>query len=130
MSDENLAVFRKWMDAYRRWDVDWMLEHVTEDVEWVPLRAATEGAFHGRDGLRDFLRDTEETFDSVAPEYTDVRDLGDRVLAIGTFTFKGKVSGIESEAPTAVVIRLRDGLVAEFKDYGDREAALEAAGLA
>jgi ketosteroid isomerase-like protein len=130
MPDDNLAVFRQWIDAYRRWDVDWMVEHVTEDVEWIPLRAATEGVFRGREGLRDFLRDTQETFESVELEYADVRDLGDRVLAIGKLRFKGKGSGLETETPSAVIVLLRDGLVAHFKDYGDPQAALKAAGLA
>jgi hypothetical protein len=34
------------------------------------------------------------------------------------------------EVPAAVITRYRNGLLIEFKDYGDRQAALEAAGLA
>ena len=62
-------------------------------------------------------------------EYADVRDLGDRVLALGTLRAVGKESGVETEAPYTVVVTFRNGLVTHFIDYGDRDRALEAAGL-
>ena len=59
----------------------------------------------------------------------DVRDLGDRVLALGVIHATGKESGAETELPLAVVARFRDGLITDFTDYGDKDQALEAAGL-
>ena len=59
----------------------------------------------------------------------DFRDLGDRVLALGTVRAVGKESGVEVEMPYTVVVTVKDGLVTHFTDYGDREKALEAAGL-
>ena len=126
-----LALFDQWNDALNRWDTDWVLEHVSENVHWEPLRAQTEGVFHGREGVRRFIIDTEESFDFIRGQMTDVRDLGDgQVLGIGTLRVKGKGSGIETEVPTAVIATFRDGLLSRFVDYGDRAKALEAAGLA
>jgi hypothetical protein len=59
----------------------------------------------------------------------DVRDLGDRVLALGTIHMIGRGSGIEAEAPVAFVSTVRDGLTTHIKDYGDWAQALEAVGL-
>jgi ketosteroid isomerase-like protein len=59
----------------------------------------------------------------------DFRDLGDRVLALGTLRAVGKESGVETEVPWTVVATFRDGLVTHFIDYADRDRALEAAGL-
>jgi hypothetical protein len=38
-------------------------------------------------------------------------------------------SGIEQEFTLAVVATFKDGLVTHWKDFGDKESALEAAGL-
>ena len=61
-------------------------------------------------------------------DYPDVRDLGDRVLALGTARGRGVESGVEAELTLAVVATFRDGLMTRFKDYGDTDQALEAAG--
>ena len=37
-------------------------------------------------------------------------------------------SGIETEASVAIVARYRDGLITHFKDYGEKDQALEAIG--
>ena len=58
-----------------------------------------------------------------------VRDLGDRVLGLGTICATGKGSGVETELTFATVARFRDGLMTEYTDFGDVEKALEAAGL-
>jgi ketosteroid isomerase-like protein len=59
----------------------------------------------------------------------DFRDLGDRVLASGTFYIRGGESGIEYEAPFAILARVRDGRIVHMKDYVNETDALEAAGL-
>jgi ketosteroid isomerase-like protein len=87
------------------------------------------GAFLGHDGMRRFVADTEEMFELFQISYTDVRDLGERVLAIGSIRMRARGSGVELEVPTAAIAEYRDGLLWRFKDYGDAAAALKAAAL-
>jgi ketosteroid isomerase-like protein len=110
----------------------------TRFTDVVPLRAATEGSFVGHEGLRRFLADTIEIFELLQLDYTDIRDLGDRVLAIGSIQVRGRGSGVETDIPSAAIVEYRDGLLWRFKDYGeatrvrsylDPNEALEAAGL-
>jgi hypothetical protein len=61
--------------------------------------------------------------------YGDIRDLGDRVLGLGTLRVTGTGSGIETEVPAGIVVTFRNGLITHLKDYGDQDQALEAAGL-
>ena len=75
------------------------------------------------------MADTAQTFDLFRPEYTDVRDLGERVVAIGSIRVRGKGSGVETDVPTAAVAEFRDGMLWRFKDYVDPRLALDAAGL-
>jgi SnoaL-like domain len=70
----------------------------------------------GIDGVRRWLADVAEHFDSSQIDCTDIRDLGDRVLALGTVRMIGKRSEVETELPFTVVARVKDGLLTEFID--------------
>ena len=129
MSQENVEAGRQFVDAVNRGDTGAALELVHSEVVFEPLRAATEGAFVGHEGLSRFLADTLETFALFRVDLTDVRDLGNRVLAIGTIRVRGRASGVETDIPTASISQYRDGLLWRYKDYGDDRLALEAAGL-
>lgn len=129
MSEENLALAKGIEEAFNRGDRDWVLDRVAQDFEFFPQRAATEGAFQGREGMRRFMDDNEQSFDVFDVSVTEWHDSGDDVVGIGTIRIRGKGSGIETEVPTASVMTIRDGLIVRWRDYVDREKALEAAGL-
>jgi ketosteroid isomerase-like protein len=118
------------MDAMNRMDASVLLGIVDEQSVFEPLRSATEGAFVGLEGMRRFLADTADTFDLFKANYTDVRDLGDgRLLALGTIRIRGRESRVESDVDTAAIAEFRDGVLVNYKDYGDTRLALHAAGL-
>jgi ketosteroid isomerase-like protein len=50
-------------------------------------------------------------------------------LRWGTTQTIGKESGVETELPFTVVVAFRNGRMTHYVDYGDRDQALEAAGL-
>jgi hypothetical protein len=75
-------------------------------------------------------RDTAESFDIFRFDRSEIRDLGDRVLAIGTLHIRAREGGIETDVPTAGSATYRNGRLIHWKDFGDRRKALEAAGLA
>ena len=129
MSGENIEAFRRGAEATNRGDIDAVLESIHPEVVLEPLRAATEGAFVGHAGIRKFMADTAATFELFRVDYTDVRDLGNSVLAIGSIRVQGRGSGVETDIPTAVIAEYRDGLLWRFKDYREARLALEAAGL-
>jgi ketosteroid isomerase-like protein len=126
---DNVELFLRGVEAMARLDDSAIVETLHPDATFEPLRSATEGAFHGHDGMRRFLADTRDTFDVFEPHFTDVRDLDDgRVLAIGTIHVRGRASGADSEIPTACIATIRDGLVFHYKDFGDPRMALQEAG--
>jgi ketosteroid isomerase-like protein len=91
--------------------------------------ADLQGSFVGIDAVRGWFADALEAFDGPQIECSDIRDLGDRVLALGIIRATGQGSGAETKLPFTVLATFEDGLVTHFVDYGDREKALEAAGL-
>jgi ketosteroid isomerase-like protein len=130
MSQENVEIVRELAEAVNRRDLNWLVAHADEELEFIPLRAGTEGAFRGPEGLRRFIEDTQESFDVFEVSLDDLRAVGEQaVVGWGTLRIRGRGSGIETEVTTAAVARLRDGRLLRFKDYGDKGKALEAAGL-
>jgi len=130
VSAERVETVNRIIAAFARGDVDAALHDIDPAAVFEPQRTATEGAFIGHEGMRRFWNDTEEMFDYFHPEYTEVRDLGDTVLAIGTLTVRGRGSGAEVQIPMAFLAEFRDDRVVRMKDFGEVAAALEAAGLA
>ena len=129
MSQENVDRFLEGNEAFNRGDVQRWLGTFHPDAVFEPQAAALEGDYIGHDGMRRFFAELADLLEMFKADYPDARDLGDRVLALGTFRSIGKGSGIESEFPLAVVATFRDELCAHLKDYGQRGQALEAAGL-
>jgi ketosteroid isomerase-like protein len=129
MSQENVERFWKGIDAMRRGDIEALLDEVSEDVVWIAARSAVEGAYHGHDGLRRFLADNAENFEVFEPDFTEVRDLGDRVLAFGSFHIRARGSGVDTNFLVAGIATYRDGKLVRWEDFRERHLALEAAGL-
>jgi ketosteroid isomerase-like protein len=123
--------FREGAERFNRGDIDAALEDFDPNVIFEPQVAVMDGSYTGHDGLKRFFNDFADLFVVARLEYSEVRDLEDRVLALGTLRTVGKGSGIEQVWPVAVVATLRaeDGLVTHWKDYGNKDQALEALGL-
>jgi ketosteroid isomerase-like protein len=130
VSQEDIETLRGAVDALNRGDLeDWLRIHHSE-VRFAPISASIEGTYEGHEGLRRWFADNRESFDSFQVRHTDVRDLGDgRLLALGVIHLRAKGSGIETELPTAAIATWHDGLLIDWKDYGDPVLGLQAAGL-
>ena len=117
------------IEAMNRRDIDAVLAGMAPEIRFEHRLAALQGSFVGIDGVGRWFADLAEHFDIWRISCEDIRDLGDRVLALGTIRAIGRESGVETEFPLSILARYQDGLLIDFVDYGDREKALEAAGL-
>ena len=126
MSQENVELVRSLMDSWNRGETD--LSSFHPDVEWLPRRAATEGAYRGISGIERFIADTEETFDKFELRQ-ELLASGEKVLAWGPIHVRARQSGIETDIPTGGVFEFRDGKIVRWEDFGSKEKALKAAGL-
>ena len=59
----------------------------------------------------------------------EIRDLGDRVVALGELSIRGKKSGIEAQSAAGRVVDMKDAKAVRITEYLDPAEALEAAGL-
>jgi len=130
---ENVDAAWRAIDAYNRRDVDALLVELHPEVEWHPalpiLLGGEATVYRGHEGVRQFFRETDEVLAEIHVEYSEVRDLGDRVLATGRIRTRGKASGAETESAVGVVIDIRDGKSIRVRTYLDPIEAREAAGL-
>jgi hypothetical protein len=138
MSQENVARFMKCQEAFNRLIADppnveaglEFLQFMAPEVRFEPQQAVLQGTYAGRDGVATWLMDLAEHYEvGGRVDYADIRDLGDRVLGLGTLSVTGKGSGVELNVPVAILATFKDGLIADLKDFGERNQALEAAGL-
>lgn len=128
MSQRNVDVIRAIQAAWNGGEQP--LEHFDPNVEWIAARSGIEGPFRGHAGLLRFRVETFEEFDKFEAHFEQLLDLGERVLVWGAIHVRGRVSGAEMDIPTAGVFGFRDGKITCWRDYGSKEAALEAVGLA
>jgi ketosteroid isomerase-like protein len=131
MSQKNIEVVRRANKAYAGGGVDEMLAYIHPEGE---LHSAIVGGaegkvYRGHDGFRKWLADSFESFEELRIEWTEDRDLGDRVIAFGHIHARGRESGLELDSPTGWVFTVRGGKVVKGEGFLTRAEALEAAGL-
>jgi ketosteroid isomerase-like protein len=129
MSEENVEIARLLIEAVNSEDVEAVLRCMDPAIEFIPKRAEVQGAYHGHEGVREYLLDTAENFDLYQVDNKEIRDLGDCVLVCDTLRIRGKESGVEVATSTAIVLTFRDGRIVRFEDFGERSKALEAIGF-
>ena len=133
MSEENLEAFKRGVEAYNRRDIEALLEELDTEVEWYPaLEVLLGGAatvYRGHEGVRELIRGTDEALGEIHVEFSTIREMGNRIVAIGHLRIRGKGSGAETESPVGYVAELKDGKPIRIRTYLDPKEALEAAGL-
>jgi ketosteroid isomerase-like protein len=133
MSEENVEAFKRGVAAWNRGDIDATLEVLDPDVQWRPgaerLLGGDTAVYRGRHGTREFLQNLDETIAELRIEISEIRDLGERIVAIGHLRGHGKQSGAEVESSIGYVVEFKNGKVIRIDDFLDAKEALEAAGL-
>ncbi len=132
MSEEHVEAVRRSLDAWNRGDVEAWLEDAHPEIEWfseiVQRVEGSDTVYRGQSEMRRYWDDWHALWD-VAIEITDIRDLGDTVIALGHVRARGEASGIDLERPIAYVFEFEDGRARRVRSYFDVRAALEAVGL-
>jgi len=83
----------------------------------------------GHDGVREVLGEVYEALDEIHLDYSEIRDLGDRIVGIGRIRTRGRQSGAVTELAFGTVTDMRNGKAIRIWTYLDPQEALEAAGL-
>ena len=120
-------------EAFNRRDVEAVLVELDAEIEWHDafqvLLGGEATTFHGHTGFRELMREQDELFAEFAVEYSEAREVGDKLVAIGVLRARGKQSGVPIESPLATVVEFKNGKGIRVRTYLDPDEAVEAAGL-
>ena len=129
MSQENVNLSRRAIDAFNRRDLDAFLSLADDEIEIVSRIGAIEGGLYGHEGARRWWQNWLDVWPDYQIEILDVRDLEDVTLT----SLRALAHGAGSQAPfedTAWQLsRWRSGKCVFWQAFTSREDALEAAGL-
>jgi ketosteroid isomerase-like protein len=132
MGDEaDFEVVRKVWEAFSREEDQAAVALIHHDAVVVPFGAALEGKqYTGHDQIlgwmSDDIRGNWEWFHTVPGEF---RKVGDRILVYGCWRARGRDSGVELEVPATWVVDVRNGKIAFWRTFTDRDEAHAFIGL-
>jgi ketosteroid isomerase-like protein len=132
MSQEDVEIVRSALTALSDHGVDALVEFLHPEINWRAVEGAPDdvGEMQGIEAARRYVEDWFETFDDFTTIPEELLDAGeDRVVGVLHVSGCAKLSGITTELRYAALYTLRDDKIARIREYGDREEALEAAGL-
>ena len=131
MSQENVKLMYRAVDAFNGRDLDAHLALMDDDVEVIPRVGAMEGesSYRGHDGVRRWWNDVLDVFPDWKVEVVEVRDLGDLTLATIRLSGHGAGSAAPTDQATWQVGRWRRAKCVWWRTFQTRAEALEAVGL-
>jgi ketosteroid isomerase-like protein len=133
MSQEKVEVVMNAVDAVNRADVDAFVACFHPDVEWEVSGErfpGFQGTYRGHDGVRRWLEQALEVWDSVRLDVEEITEWGDGWLVLGVLmTTRGGGSGVETQLRLWQAFLIDGGQVTKrIGPYWTRDAALEALG--
>jgi ketosteroid isomerase-like protein len=129
MSQENVEIVRRLIEACNRRDLDAMLETGHPEIEIVTLMSGTYRGHAGWLRLVEQMAEEVSDFRFVPEDLIDVDQ--DTVVAVTRWIGTGRKSGIAvPDTPIGFVYTLRAGLVVRQESFRNKDDALKAVGLA
>ena len=131
MSEENVEMVRRAIDAWNRGDWDEALKDVAPEAEYTPTGALPErtGVVRGTEAFKDFFDWVRREFAEGHAEVGEVIDAGDTVVGSVTLSGRGRQSGAAASWTIWEVVTVKGGKIVRGQAFTDKHDALEAAGL-
>jgi hypothetical protein len=128
VSQENVALVRRAIDAFRRGDWDALAPMMDPDIlirtdpSWPEQRA------YGPEAAIVLFRGIRESWGGDV-SYQEILDLGDRVLTRERWNVSGQLSGVPGALESSAIVTSREGLIILIEYFLDHKQALKAVGL-
>ena len=130
MAQENVDLNYRVIDAFNRRDIAAYLALTDPDVEFTPYEVVVQGGepYRGHSGVRSWWEDSLAVFPDLRSEVYEIRDFGNRTLAVGVIRGQGAGSGASIERPMWLLADWHDGLLVSWRSFESEAEALEAVG--
>jgi len=118
----NVARVEEIYAAYRGGDIDAVLNALTPDALWVSVADGTlpwAGTHRGPDGVRAYFATVAQALQVTGYELEQVIAEDDTVIVLADIRLACRATGCDRPFRKVDVLRLKDGMIAEFREYYD-----------
>jgi ketosteroid isomerase-like protein len=130
MSQQNVELVRRSYETFQSGDIEAALQFFDPEGEFVSRFGAMEGrTYKGHNGIRQYLSDIDEAWESYDRELENLIDGGDRVLAVINIEAVSKGTGVRLQDRIGLGYWLRDGRIVRMVSYPSVDQALQAMGI-
>ena len=131
MSQENVELAHRAIDAFNRRDLGAYLALNDPEVEFTPYEVWVQGGepYRGHAGVRRWWEESFAVLPDLRAEVNEIRDFGDRTFVRGRLYGQGAGSGASIERAMWLANEWRDKKTVWWCSFGSEAEALEAAGL-
>ncbi len=128
MSQEQVDVAKRALEAFNRRDFDVLVELITPDIEWYPaMPGAVKDGYIGRAGVEAYLGEVRNTWKDYRARSTAFSECPGGLLVLGRAEGRGRDTGVKVDSPLGMVIDFRDGRISRVRSYLDHGEAAHAA---
>jgi ketosteroid isomerase-like protein len=122
MSQQNVEMVRRGLDAWNRRDWEAGLADLDPDIVWRTSGVVPdlETSYRGHDGVMEFWRAWTDSWDHISVDTEELVDLGDHVLVLAHFR-AGSREEIKVDQPIAFLFTIGNGRLTAFQSYWERD---------
>lgn len=125
-----VEIVRRAHDALNSGDIEALVAECDPDFRLdMSDRVLNPDVYEGHEGIRRFLADVHEAWETFTWEPEELVESEDRVLALVRSTGRGRGSGLELDRRAAIIWTVPAERAVSLRFFRDRAAAREAAGL-
>jgi ketosteroid isomerase-like protein len=122
MEQDNVKVVQQVYANFKTGNIPALLDQLSEKVEWqLPDMDGVSlgGKRKGRDGVAGFFTKLAEEEDVISFEPREFVAQGDKVVAVGTYSFRVKGTRKDFTSDWAHVFIIQNGKITRFQEYAD-----------
>ena len=131
MSQQNVEVVRRGIEAWNRRDGELWLSYATPEIEWIPAgpAAVERSVYRGHAEAASGFESVWQAWEEFRFEESEVRNLDGSVLWLGRVKMRGTASHVALDQEFALHFVLRDGKFVTVRAFVAWHEALANVGL-
>jgi ketosteroid isomerase-like protein len=131
LSRERLELVRQGFAAWNAEDPQWVLEHMSPEVEWItPDTDPYPGTYRGYGGVQEFWTRWRNAVGKLHFTIEELIDAGNQVVVIARRRARNEQTGLSVDDKIAQVFTFDESdKCVRVQEFHSREAAVEAAGM-
>jgi ketosteroid isomerase-like protein len=127
MATDLVQLVEKGYEAWNSGDRGWVLDHMSEDIEWVtPSDDPDPGTYRGYRGVEQYWAQWRAAVGQLNFQVEEMIDAGNAVVVVARREGRGEHSGLQVSDRVIQVFEFEGDKCVRVKEYYDRDAALSA----